>query len=140
MISKSQLEDIKELLNKDLNDISRELIKNPVLLSKVNSVSLVLNIHCNWDYDDEFVNSLKDEEIDKFIRIFSYFEKLKFRGSGTAIPNLLKKLLMRNYRDMESLFNWVIETNNGKNPYIPLNTFKGQDCKTFLEYLKRVHY
>ena len=125
-------ETLKELLQLELSKIN-ELIQSYLgFIFKIYSASLLVNHNANQHYDEHFVNTLTDSELDKLIRILVIYEKYHFQGSATAVPNLLRILFQREYKEFESLFDWVIQ--NNQNEYIPMGTFKGQNIKTLEEY------
>ena len=125
---------IKKLLKTDLDLIIKEIQPHRPILGDLHSANLLLNINCNWHYDDDLIDSLKDEEIEKMIKILLYYEKIRFAGSASAIPNLLRKLNRRGYENLEKLIQWVIEINANENPWIPTGRFKDQSI-TAAQYL-----
>jgi len=133
MNKEKSIETIKELMTLDLVEIDRNLKLKSIMRNKVHLASLIVNINTR-DYDEVFVNTLTDIELEKLIRILVVSEKYNFLGSVTAVPNLLKILKDRNYFGSENLFNWIIQANGDRNPYIPMGNFKGKDVKTFIEY------
>ena len=114
-----RVECIKKLLKTDLDQIIKEIKPLRPILGSLHSANLLLNINCNWHYDQDLIDTLKDEEIEKLIRILLHYEKLRFAGSASAIPNLLRKLKRRNYENLVSLIEWVIDFNANENPWIP---------------------
>ena len=129
-----RVECIKKLLKMDLDQLVKEIKPLSSILGSLYGASLLLNINCNWHYDDELVDSLKDEDIEKLIKILLHYEKLRFQGSVSAIPNLLRKLKIRNYKKLQNVVDWVIEKNANQNPWIPTGRFKDQPITTN-EYL-----
>ena len=127
---------LRESLNIDFNKLEEQLTQNFVIRNHIQSVSLLVNNNANQHYDEHFVNTLTDSEIDKLIRILVIYEKYHFQGSATAVPNLLRILFQREYKEFESLFDWVIQ--NNQNEYIPMGTFKGQNIKTFDDYALKI--
>jgi hypothetical protein len=125
-----RIERIKKLLKADFALVVKEIKPHRPILGDLHSANLLLNINCNWHYDDDLVNSLKDEEIEKMIKILLHYEKIRFAGSVSAIPNLLRKLKRRNYKNLKGIVDWVIEFNNGSNPWIPTGYFKDQNLTT----------
>lgn len=126
---------IKKLLHEDLIHFDDRIKTDNLLRHALKKVHNVVNINANFYYDKELVDSLTDEDIDKLIRIILLYENFNFIGSATAIPNLLNKLKQRQYKDLASLFNWIIETNAGNNPYIPMQTMRGKEIDTIEKYL-----
>jgi hypothetical protein len=129
-----RVQSVKELLAADLEKLILEIKPLSSMLSKLHSTNLLLNINCNWHYDGDLVDSLKDDEIEKLIKILMHYEKISFAGSVSAIPNLLRKLKMRDYKNLKDVVDWVIKFNNGDNPWIPTGFFKDQNLSTS-EYL-----
>ena len=129
-----RVECIKKLLKNDLDLIIKETQPHRAILGDLHSANLLLNINCNWHYDHDLIDSLKDEEIEKMIKILLYYEKIRFAGSASAIPNLLRKLNRRGYENLEKLIQWVIEINANENPWIPTGRFKDQSI-TAAQYL-----
>ncbi len=129
-----RMKSVKELLAADLEKLILEIKPLSSMLSKLHSTNLLLNIHCNWHYDGDLVDSLKDEEIEKLVKILLHYEKISFAGSVSAIPNLLRKLKMRDYKNLKGIVDWVIEFNNSDNPWLPTGFFRDQNLTTS-EYL-----
>ena len=127
-------ERIKKLLKTDLDLIIKEIQPYRPILGDIHSANLLLNINCNWHYDPNLIDSLKNEEIEKIIKILLYYEKIRFAGSASAIPNLLRKLNRRGYENIEKLVEWVIEVNANENPWIPTGRFKDRSI-TSAQYL-----
>ena len=135
-LSKSLLiRQLKKLLTDDLIHFDDKIKTDNLLRYNFKKIHNLININASSDYDEEFIDSLGNEDIDKLIRIALLYENIKFMGSVSTIPNLLNKLKQRQYKDLENLFNWVIETNADNNPYIPMGTFKGQYIKTFDKFM-----
>ena len=126
---------IKKLLHEDLIHFDNRIKTDNLLRHALKKVHNVVNINANFSYHKEFVDSLTDEDIDKLIRIIMLYENFNFIGSATAIPNLLNKLKQRQYKHLETLFNWIIETNAGNNPYIPMQTMRGREVDTIEKYM-----
>jgi hypothetical protein len=129
-----RVQSIKELLATDLDKLIQDIKPLSSILGKLYGANLILNINCNWHYDGDLVDSLKNEEIEKLIKILLHYEKIRFAGSVSAIPNLLNKLKRRNYKNLKDIVDWVIEFNSGSNPWIPTGFFKDQNLTTS-EYL-----
>jgi len=132
-------ERIKKLLKTDLDLVIKEIKPHRPILSDLHSANLLLNINCNSHYDSYLVDSLQDEEIEKMIKILLHYEKIRFAGSVSAIPNLLRKLKRRNYKNLKEIVDWVIEFNDKSNPWIPKGYFKDQNLTTS-EYLNKTLY
>lgn len=98
-----KVQSVKELLAADLEKLILEIKPLSSMLSKLHSTNLLLNINCNWHYDGDLVDSLKDEEIEKLIKKLMHYEKISFAGSVSAIPNLLRKLKIRDYKILKML-------------------------------------
>lgn len=122
---------LREILKIDFNKFEGQLAQNSILKNRIQLASLLINNNTR-DYDEQFLVTLTDSELDKLIRILVIYEKYHFQGSATAVPNLLRILFQREYKEFQSLFNWVIQ--NNQNEYIPMGTFKGQNIKTLEEY------
>ena len=129
-----RVQSIKELLATDLDKLIQDIKPLSSILGKLHGANLILNINCNWHYDGDLVDSFKNEEIEKLIKILLHYEKIRFAGSVSAIPNLLSKLKRRNYKNLKDIVCWVIEFNSGSNPWIPTGYFKDQNLTTS-EYL-----
>jgi hypothetical protein len=123
-------------LHLNLSEIDELLKLKFSFKQNLSHASLSVNNNANQDYDEKYVNNLRDDELDKLIRILILYEKHEFQGSVTAVPNLLKILYQRNSNNFEELFNWVISHN--KNEYIPMGNLKGQNIKTFEEYARNI--
>ena len=135
-MKKNRIDIIIEILQFDLT-ITEELIKSDARHSlRIHSVSLLVNNNANQHYDEHIVNTLNDSELDKIIRILVIYEKYHFQGSASAVPNLLKILFQREYKEFPSLFDWIIQ--NNQNVYIPMGTFKGQNIKSFDDYALKI--
>ena len=126
---------IKKLLHEDLIHFDNRIKTDNLLRHALKKVHNVINVNANFHYDKELVDSLTDEDLDKLIRIILLYENFNFIGSATAIPNLLNKLKQRQYKDLASLFNWIIETNADNNPYIPMQTMRGKEIDTIEKYM-----
>ena len=135
----SRVERIKKFLKDDLDIVIKEIKPHRPILGALYGTNLLLNINCNSHYDSYLVDSLQDEEIEKMIKILLHYEKIRFAGSVSAIPNLLRKLKRRNYKNFKEIVDWVIEFNDKSNPWIPTGYFKDQNLTTS-EYLNKTLY
>lgn len=123
----------EKMIDKELNAIfSGEIERTLSRVGKYAWLKMIfvkihnkINLNATFEYDNNFVNSLSNEQLSNLIKFFTLFETNFYnRHSVTAIPHLLNVLNKRKFEDYEELVNWALEVANKENPYIPFGTIK----------------
>jgi hypothetical protein len=108
-----------------------------ILMSSV--AEPLVNVNIDRDTARNFLDSLENNELEKLVRVYTLYDRfVRFRGSVTAVPYLLRILAEREFESIEKLVNWAIIVNSNKNHYLPFGEMRYSGCKSYAEYVESV--
>jgi len=122
----------------DKNGFYSELVEKIKTDKKlgISIVSLSDKVNRNSvNFNKEYLDSLRDEEIVALVRVLTkldgVFSKLTL-GSVSSVPSLIEILQERNYKEYESIVDWVFK--NRTNDYLPFGSLYLSQSKSLKDY------
>ena len=96
----------------------------------------LVNVNIDRDTAKNFLDSLENNELEKLVRVYTLYDRfVRFRGSVSAVPYLLRILAERKFESLEKLVNWAIRLNDNKNHYLPFGEIRYSNCNSYAEYI-----